>query len=120
MRDRTSNDVRALLEDPEGSLWIGTFGAGLERLHTGKFIPYGPSEGLPGSLAWSVAPSRDGSLWLATDAGLTRYADGKFDYLAPRLGLAGRSRAGGARRSLGRTLVRHAGPRRLSTCRTAG
>ena len=87
MRDRTSNDVRALLEDPEGSLWIGTFGAGLERLHTGKFIPYGPSEGLPGSLAWSVAPSRDGSLWLATDAGLTRYADGKFDYLAPRLGL---------------------------------
>ena len=32
MRDRTSNDVRALLEDPEGSLWIGTFGAGLERL----------------------------------------------------------------------------------------
>jgi signal transduction histidine kinase/ligand-binding sensor domain-containing protein/CheY-like chemotaxis protein len=87
MRDRTSNDVRALLEDPEGSLWIGTFGAGLERLHTGKFIPYGPPEGLPGSLAWSVAPSRDGSLWLATDAGLTHYADGKFDYLAPRLGL---------------------------------
>jgi signal transduction histidine kinase/ligand-binding sensor domain-containing protein/CheY-like chemotaxis protein len=87
MRDRTSNDVRALLEDPEGSLWIGTFGAGLERLHTGKFIPYGPPEGLPGSLAWSVAPSRDGSLWLATDAGVTHYADGKFDYLAPRLGL---------------------------------
>ena len=87
MRDRTSNDVRALLEDPEGSLWIGTFGAGLERLHTGKFIPYGPPEGLPGNLAWSVAPSRDGGLWLATDAGLTRYADGKFDYLAPRLGL---------------------------------
>ena len=47
-------------EDPEGSLWIGTFGAGLERLRTGKFLPYGPSEGLPGSLAWSVAPSRDG------------------------------------------------------------
>ena len=50
MRDRTSNDVRALLEDPEGSLWLGTFGAGLERLHTGKFIPYGPPEGLPGNL----------------------------------------------------------------------
>ncbi len=87
MRERTSNDVRALLEDPEGSLWLGTFGAGLERLHTGKFIPYGPPEGLPGNLAWSVAPSRDGSLWLGTDAGLTRYADGKFENLAPRLGL---------------------------------
>ena len=87
MRDRTSNDVRALLEDPEGSLWLGTFGAGLERLQTGKFIPYGPSEGLPGNLAWSVAPSHDGSLWLGTNAGLTKYADGKFEYLAPRLGL---------------------------------
>ena len=87
MRDRTSNDVRALLEDPEGSLWLGTFGAGLERLHTGKFIPYGPAEGLPGNLTWSVAPSRDGSLWFGTDAGLTRYANGKLEYMAPRLGL---------------------------------
>jgi signal transduction histidine kinase/ligand-binding sensor domain-containing protein/ActR/RegA family two-component response regulator len=87
MGERTSNDVRALLEDPEGSLWLGTFGAGLERLHTGKFIPYGVPEGLPGNLAWSVAPSRDGSLWLGTDAGLTHYAQGKFEYLSPRLGL---------------------------------
>ena len=87
MRDRTSNDVRALLEDPEGSLWLGTFGAGLERLHNGKFIPYGQAEGLPGNLAWTVAPSRDGSLWLGTDAGLTHYAHGKFEYLSPRLGL---------------------------------
>ena len=117
MRDRTSNDVRALLEDPEGSLWIGTFGAGLERLHTGKFIPYGPAEGLPGSLAWSVAPSRDGGLWFGTDAGLTRYANGKFEYLAPRLGLAGRPRARGARGSLGRSLVRHAAAAALIDCR---
>jgi signal transduction histidine kinase/ligand-binding sensor domain-containing protein/CheY-like chemotaxis protein len=87
MRDRTSNDVRALLEDPEGSLWLGTFGAGLERLHTGKFIPYGPPEGLPGNLAWSVAPSRDGSLWLGTDAGVSRFAHGKLEYIAPSLGL---------------------------------
>jgi len=87
MRDRTSNDVRALLEDPEGSLWLGTFGAGLERLHDGKFIPYGPPEGLPGNLAWSVAPARDGSLWLGTDAGLTHYKNGTFEYLAPQLGL---------------------------------
>ena len=87
MRDRTSNDVRALLEDPEGSLWLGTFGAGLERLHTGKFIPYGPSEGLPGNLTWSVTPSRDGSLWFGTDAGVSRYAHGKIEFVAPRLGL---------------------------------
>ncbi|HKU17614.1 MAG TPA: two-component regulator propeller domain-containing protein [Steroidobacteraceae bacterium] len=87
MRERTSNDVRALLEDPEGSLWLGTFNAGLERLHNGKFIPYGPTEGLPGNLAWTVAPSRDGSLWFGTDAGLSRYTRGKFEYLAPQLGL---------------------------------
>jgi signal transduction histidine kinase/ligand-binding sensor domain-containing protein/CheY-like chemotaxis protein len=87
MRERTSNDVRALLEDAEGSLWIGTFGAGLERLHDGKFIPYGLTEGLPGNLVWSVAPSHDGNLWLGTDAGLTHYVNGKFEHLAPQLGL---------------------------------
>jgi len=86
MRERTSNDVRALLEDPEGSLWLGTFGAGLERLHSGKFIPYGPDEGLPGNLTWSVAAGRD-SLWFGTDAGLTHYSAGKFEYLAARFGL---------------------------------
>ena len=86
-RERTSNDVRALLEDPEGSLWLGTFGAGLERLHSGKFIPYGPDEGLPGSLTWSVAAGRGDSLWFGTDAGLTHYSAGKFEYLAPRFGL---------------------------------
>jgi signal transduction histidine kinase/ligand-binding sensor domain-containing protein/CheY-like chemotaxis protein len=85
--ERASNDVRALLEDPEGSLWIGTFGGGLVRLRDGKFLAFGPPEGVPGNLAWGVASAREGGLWLGTDAGLTRYRDGKFQHLAPTLGL---------------------------------
>jgi signal transduction histidine kinase/ligand-binding sensor domain-containing protein/DNA-binding response OmpR family regulator len=83
-----SNDVRTLHEDFEGSLWVGAYGGGLLRLRDGKFSPFGIAEGLPGNLAWSIAGSRDGSLWVGTDAGLSRYVDGHFEHMAPSLGLA--------------------------------
>jgi signal transduction histidine kinase/ligand-binding sensor domain-containing protein/ActR/RegA family two-component response regulator len=81
------NDVKALLEDPEGSLWLGTAGAGLIRLRDSKFVQYGTSEGLAGNIAWSVTEAHDGSLWLGTDSGLSRYSNGRFEYYAPRFGL---------------------------------
>ena len=54
LASHAGNDTWALLEDPEGSLWIGVHGGGLLRLRDGKFIPLGADEGLPGTLAWSV------------------------------------------------------------------
>jgi signal transduction histidine kinase/CheY-like chemotaxis protein/ligand-binding sensor domain-containing protein/HPt (histidine-containing phosphotransfer) domain-containing protein len=83
-----SNDIRALHEDAEGSLWVGAYGGGLVRLRDGKFVSYGLAEGLAGNLAWTVAPSADGGLWVGTDAGLSHYKDGRFEHLAPKLGLS--------------------------------
>jgi len=82
-----TGDVRALFEDVEGSLWVGVYGSGLLRLRDGKFTPFGIAEGLPGNLAWSIAPDRDGSLWVGTEAGLSHYADGRFEFMSERLGL---------------------------------
>jgi len=84
-----SQDSRALLEDVEGSLWVGTYGGGLLRLRDGKFTPFGVAEGLPGNLAWSIAPGRRQDAWVGTDAGLSHYIDGRFEYLAPQFGLEG-------------------------------
>jgi signal transduction histidine kinase/ligand-binding sensor domain-containing protein/DNA-binding response OmpR family regulator len=72
------DDLRALFEDPEGSLWIGTYGTGLARLREGKFRPYGVSEGLRGDLTWSIVPSQHGGIWVSTDAGVSHLADGRF------------------------------------------
>ncbi len=72
------DDLRALFEDPEGSLWIGTYGSGMARLREGKFTPYGDSEGLRGDLTWSIVPSRDGGIWVGSDAGVSQLRDGRF------------------------------------------
>ena len=82
-----SNDVRALLEDVEGSLWVGSYGGGLLRLRDGKFTPFGLAEGLRGNLAWTISPGRHQDAWVGTDAGLSHYVDGRFEYLAPQFGL---------------------------------
>jgi len=81
------DDLRALFEDPEGSLWIGTYGSGMARLREGKFTPYGAGEGLRGDLTWSIVPSRDGGVWVGSDAGVSRLRDGRFVNVAEPHGL---------------------------------
>ncbi|HUR57872.1 MAG TPA: two-component regulator propeller domain-containing protein, partial [Opitutaceae bacterium] len=68
------NNVLALWEDAEGSLWIGTQ-TGLTQLSDVKFPTYGGTEGLIGE-PLGVASSRAGGLWVTTVRGLT-YLDGE-------------------------------------------
>jgi signal transduction histidine kinase/ligand-binding sensor domain-containing protein/CheY-like chemotaxis protein len=82
-----TNDVRTLLEDVEGSLWVGTYGGGLVRLRDGKFTSFGLAEGLRGNLAWTITPGRQHDAWVGTDAGLSHYVDGRFEYLSQQFGL---------------------------------
>jgi ligand-binding sensor domain-containing protein len=74
-------DLRTLLEDNEGSLWIGSFGLGLLRLHDGKFVTAGEPEGLSGNIAWTVVPRRAGGVWVGSDGGLSSYVEGKFNHI---------------------------------------
>ena len=45
-----SNNVHALLEDRSGTLWVGTYGAGLYRYQQGQFIRFDTSAGLESNL----------------------------------------------------------------------
>jgi signal transduction histidine kinase/ligand-binding sensor domain-containing protein/DNA-binding response OmpR family regulator len=80
--DIPGRDVRALHEDPEGSLWIGAYGGGLLRLRDSKFTPLGVQEGLPGHNVWTIAAGRNDDLWVGTEAGLSRYRNGRFDFIS--------------------------------------
>jgi signal transduction histidine kinase/ligand-binding sensor domain-containing protein/DNA-binding response OmpR family regulator len=77
-----TSDLQALMEDDEGSLWIGSHSVGLLRLRDGKFASAGESEGLRGNLTWTMAPRRDGGLWVGSDGGLSSYVDGRFQHFA--------------------------------------
>lgn len=82
-----SSDLRTLFEDSEGTLWIGSSSGGLTQLRDGKVTPFGAPEGLRGEAAWAVTQVRDGSLLIGTDQGLSRYRDGRIEYLSERHGL---------------------------------
>ena len=63
----------SVLEDREGSLWIGLVGAGVARwLGYGEWEAWTKAQGLPSDLIWSIRRDRKGSLWVGTALGLAR------------------------------------------------
>ena len=65
--------VSSLFTDREGSVWLGTNGAGLMRLRETPFLPLGAPEGLPAAMVLPIIQDRAGSAWLGTGgAGVTR------------------------------------------------
>ena len=73
-----NRDVETAFEDREGTLWIGTSGAGVGRYRAGPFVPYTIREGLAGNNAGTIFQDSKGTLWIGTTTGLSRFAGGKF------------------------------------------
>lgn len=72
------NDVKAIHEARDGSLWFGTYG-GLSHLKDGAFTNYRVADGLASDLVRSIAEDADGALWIGTyDGGMSRLKDGRF------------------------------------------
>src|SRR5579872_2279654 len=68
------NDIRALHEDRQGNLWIGTFGGGLVRYRDGQFRAYTRQEGLSDNFVNAIFRTRraiSGSPRMAASTGLT-------------------------------------------------
>jgi diguanylate cyclase (GGDEF)-like protein len=85
-----SNDcVLALYEDREGSLWIGTYAGGLNRLKDGRFTAFTAKEGLSNDTVNVIYEDRAGNLWIGTrGGGLNRYKDGRFTAYTTKDGLS--------------------------------
>jgi ligand-binding sensor domain-containing protein/signal transduction histidine kinase len=85
--------VRAIAEDAEGNLWIGTESRGLDFFKAGKFIAYQKEEdGLPGNDISCLYLDSDGVLWVGTSGhGLARFYNGKWTRYSTDNGLASNS-----------------------------
>ena len=71
-------DVRVMVEDARGGLWIGTDGSGLLRWQSGRFERFSRENGLGNDLVWALLPEATGAIWVGTyGGGLTRLKDGR-------------------------------------------
>lgn len=76
--DYADSDVYALYKDSHSQIWVSVFGGGLSRLlgydseaRKPLFQSYGKEDGLNNDVVMSVIEDDNGSLWLATEKGLS-------------------------------------------------
>jgi signal transduction histidine kinase/ligand-binding sensor domain-containing protein/CheY-like chemotaxis protein len=68
-----SENTAAVLEDREGSIWIGSAGGGVARwLGGGAWESWTTNQGLPSDVIWNIRRDRKGALWVGTSLGLAR------------------------------------------------
>jgi len=65
--------VYSVLQDREGSVWLGLAGRGLARWQGyGEWEGFSPDSGLDSELIYEILPLGDGSVWVGTETGLFR------------------------------------------------
>ena len=75
-----SNDVQFIHRDKAGTMWLGTFGGGLQKAITTydvkdkiTFKVYTAANGLPNDIILSIAGDSKNRLWIATENGLSEF-----------------------------------------------
>ena len=72
------SSVRCVLEDREGSIWVGTNGAGLARwLGYPHWETWTDAEGLPSESVWALTRDREGVLWAGGNSGISRFVESR-------------------------------------------
>lgn len=77
-REHRADCAYSLGEDDNGDLFVGTFGAGVFRLHDGQLKQYLKTPALPSDTVPGFLRTRDRSLWITTTRGLARLRDGQL------------------------------------------
>ena len=77
-REGLMGSVRAIVQTPDGYLWLGTE-FGLVRFDGTRFLRLAlpPDQQLPSPRILSLLAARDGTLWIGTYSGLASWRDGR-------------------------------------------
>lgn len=79
--------IRNLFRDREGALWIGTEGKGVYRKTSKGLAHYTTKSGLVNNFVRAFLQARDGSIWIGTDEGVSRWNGTGFRNFQVRDGL---------------------------------
>lgn len=79
-----NNNVRSLLSDSWGNLWIGTSGGGVSKYIGQQFDYFTTENGLAGNYIYDISSDCVGDVWVATSGGLNRINEyGLSDFELP-------------------------------------
>ncbi len=84
----SGNDIAALFEAADGSLWVGT-SEGLSRIQGGKIETWTTKRGLAGNDVEAITGDSMGAVWIGTDGGVSRLNNGHFTTWTTGQGLPG-------------------------------
>lgn len=75
-----TNDVRAVIQDREGNIWIGTNGAGIQKFTGRAFSTFTAEDGISGNIVMDVLKDPNNNTWFSTyDNGLSmKSAEGRW------------------------------------------
>ena len=87
----SSNSVYDIHQDSTGTLWVATYGGGLNRFRDGQFKAITTQDGLPDNLLLGLLEDSEGNLWFSSNQSVFRlslkelndFADGKISFLSP-------------------------------------
>lgn len=72
----SGNYVISIHQDQQGTIWVGTYGQGINKMIRQKqsvvFESFGTSDGLSNTVIYGIEEDAEGNLWLSTDYGLSR------------------------------------------------
>lgn len=78
----THNHIAAICEDHEGSVWLGTYYGGLNRLRDGTFTNYTTLNGLPHNTIHAIYQTPDSTIWVGTESDVGYYKQRVFNILS--------------------------------------
>jgi ligand-binding sensor domain-containing protein/signal transduction histidine kinase len=88
----SANEVRAIGDDADGNLWIGTAGGGLNCLRGDRFTVFHKKDGLPSEDITTLLVDAQGIVWVGgPSGGLGRLEKGQWTRCTTREGLASNS-----------------------------
>ncbi len=87
----SSSSVYDIHQDSIGTLWVATYGGGLNRFRDGRFKAITTQDGLPDNLLLGLLEDGEGNLWFSSNRSVFRlslkelndFADGKISFLSP-------------------------------------
>jgi signal transduction histidine kinase/ligand-binding sensor domain-containing protein len=68
--------VRNIMREHSGALWMGAEGDGVFRIQGGSTVQYTKANGLVNDFVRAMIETRDGSVWIGTDEGVSQWHNG--------------------------------------------